>query len=83
MEKFEDLKEDVSLLASYNDNQSSDSYLHIYYEDGVVKDALYGPYKIDNLVDFCKEHNFSTIIYTYAKNNKTYKGWKIQKQFLK
>ena len=45
----EDLKEDVSLLASYNDNQSSDSYLHIYYEDGVVKDALYGPYKIDNL----------------------------------
>lgn len=40
-------------------------------------------YKIDNLVDFCKEHNFSTIIYTYAKNNKTYKGWKIQKQFLK
>ena len=39
----------MSLLASYNDNQSSDSYLHIYYEDGVVKDALYGPYKIDNL----------------------------------
>ena len=27
---FQDLKEDLSLLASYNDNQSSNSYLHIY-----------------------------------------------------
>ena len=67
---IEDLKEDVSLLASYNDNQSSDSYLHIYYEDGVVKDALYGPYKIDNLDNVISASNISNADYkvSFFKN---------------
>ena len=67
---IEDLKEDVSLLASYNDNQSSNSYLHIYYEDGVVKDALYGPYKIDNLDNVISASNISNADYkvSFFKN---------------
>ena len=67
---IEDLKEDVSLLTSYNDNQSSDSYLHIYYEDGVVKDALYGPYKIDNLDNVISASNISNADYkvSFFKN---------------
>ena len=70
IEDIEDLKEDVSLLASYNDNQSSNSYLHIYYEDGVVKDALYGPYKIDNLDNVISASNISNADYkvSFFKN---------------
>lgn len=67
---IEDLKENVSLLASYRDNQSNNSYLHVYYEDGVVKDALYGPYKIDNLDNIVSTSNISNADYkvSFFKN---------------
>ena len=66
---IEDLKEDVSLLASYNDNQSSDSSLNIYYEDGVVKDALYGPYKLKSANFVASTINESDTLYFYPLVN--------------
>ena len=68
---IEDLKEDVSLLASYKDPKSNNSYLHVYYEDGIVKDAIYGPYKIDNLENLVSTSNISNSDYkvSFIKNN--------------
>lgn len=68
---IEDLKEDVSLLASYKDPKSNNSYLHVYYEDGIVKDVIYGPYKIDNLENLVSTSNISNADYkvSFIKNN--------------
>jgi len=68
---IEDLKEDVSLLASYKDPKSNNSYLHVYYEDGIVKDAIYGPDKIDNLENLVSTSNISNSDYkvSFIKNN--------------
>ena len=68
---IEDLKEDVSLLASYKDPKSNNSYLHVYYEDGIVKDVIYGPYKIDNLENLVSTSNISNADYkvTFYKNH--------------
>jgi len=68
---IEDLKEDVSLLASYKDTHSNNSYLHVYYENGVVKDAIYGPYKINNLDNLISVSNISNADYkvSFFKNN--------------
>lgn len=68
---IEDLREDVYLLASYKDNQSSDSYLHVYYEDGVAKDALYGPYKMANLDNIISASSVSNADYkvSFFKNH--------------
>jgi len=68
---IEDLKEDVSLLASYKDPKSNNSYLHVYYEDGIVKDVIYGPYKIDNLENLVSTSNISNSDYkvSFIKNN--------------
>lgn len=68
---IEDLKENISLLASYRDNQSNNSYLHVYYEDGIVKDALYGPYKLDNLDNIISTSSISDADYkvSFFKNN--------------
>ena len=60
---IEDLKEDVSLLASYKDKQSSDSYIHVYYENGVAKDGLYGQYKVNNLDNVISASNISNADY--------------------
>ena len=65
-----DLSEDISALASYKDNNSNNYYLHVYYENGVVKDAFYGPYKIDNLGNVISPSKISNIDYkvTFYKN---------------
>lgn len=65
-----DLNEDVSALASYKDN-STNSYLHVYYEDGVIKDAFYGPYKMDNLENVLSPEMLSNADYkvTFYKNH--------------
>lgn len=65
-----DLSEDILALASYKDNNSNNSYLYVYYENGVVKDAFYGPYKIDNLENVISPSKISNIDYkvTFYKN---------------
>ena len=56
---IEDLKEDVSLLASYNDNQSSDSYLHIYFSiDNAKKEFVGKPISNFNNTYKLKSANF-------------------------
>ncbi len=60
---MEDLKSHVSALASYKDNEANNSYLHVYYENGIVKDAFSGPYKMDNLDNAISASNISKANY--------------------
>lgn len=60
---MEDLKSHVSALASYKDNEVNNSYLHVYYENGIVKDAFSGPYKMDNLDNTISASNISKANY--------------------
>lgn len=68
---IKDLREDISLLASYKDDKSINTYLHIYYENGVAKDAFYGPYEVANLDNLISASNISNADYkvSFFRNN--------------
>ncbi|MCR8745020.1 hypothetical protein [Romboutsia lituseburensis] len=52
---MDDLRDSVTILSTYKNNKKSDDYIHVYYENGVVKDALTGEYNLKNSEKFNKD----------------------------
>lgn len=43
---MDDLRNNITVLSTYENAQKKDSYLHVYYENGKVKDTLSGAYNL-------------------------------------
>lgn len=52
---MDDIRDSVSILSTYKNNNKSDEYIHVYYEDGIVRDAISGKYDLNKSPKFNKE----------------------------
>ncbi|MGL4913927.1 MAG: hypothetical protein ACRC3Y_16010 [Romboutsia sp.] len=59
---MDDIRNNVSILSTYKNNNKSDEYIHVYYKDGVVEEALAGKYDLNKSSKFNKE-DFSNAKY--------------------
>lgn len=60
---MEDLRNNIQVLSTYKNNQKENSYLHVYYENGKVKESLVGDYNLFNSNKFPSNTNFSDSTY--------------------
>lgn len=51
---MEDIRNSVNVQSAYEVDKNKDSYLHVYYENGKVKNALTGNYDMYNSEEFTK-----------------------------
>ena len=51
-----DIRDNISILSTYKNNEKSDEYIHVYYENGVVKEALTGKYDLNKSSKFNKKN---------------------------
>ena len=58
-----DLRDSISIESTYQINKNNDDYLHIYFEDGQVKNAISGSYKIANSDELINKDNLSQTDY--------------------
>lgn len=52
----EDLQNNVTIQSTYEVDKNKDSYLHVYYENGKVKDVVSGNYNLYNSERFIKNN---------------------------
>ena len=52
---MDDLRDSVTILSTYKNNKKSDDYVHVYYENGVVKDSVTGGYNLRTSEKFNKD----------------------------
>ncbi|MGL6104756.1 hypothetical protein [Romboutsia sp.] len=60
---MEDLRNNITVLSTYENDQNKDSYLHVYYENGKVKETLVGDYNLYNSDKFPSKANLSGATY--------------------
>ncbi|MGL5348380.1 MAG: hypothetical protein ACRDA3_13620 [Peptostreptococcaceae bacterium] len=58
-----DLRDNITVLSTYENNQKKDSYLHVYYENGKVKNTLSGSYDLATSEKFVNNPKLSEANY--------------------
>lgn len=60
---MEDLRNNITVLSTYKNNKNDDSYLHVYYENGKVKETLVENHKLSSSEKFPSKSNLSNATY--------------------
>ena len=60
---MEDLRNNITVLSTYENTQKPNSYLHVYYENGKVKNTLSGAYDLSTSEDLVNKAKLAEATY--------------------
>lgn len=60
---LKDLENSISVVATYKNNNKENPFLHVYYENGLVKNAISGDYNLITSKDFISSEYLSNADY--------------------
>ncbi|MBC5996340.1 hypothetical protein EAI30_10360 [Romboutsia ilealis] len=57
------LEDSISVIATYKNNNKENPFLHVYFEDGIVKNSISGDYNLRTSKDFISSNNLTNSDY--------------------